>query len=1163
VLQMVAEVQSPDAPTDLETVDTSQQPVFRKRNVRSVTEDVRNLERGFFAGFGGLAAMSAAAQGARGPKPLIPSRQSSKKLMSLVSAAEAEHLAQIAAESSSPTPFPKPSSGAPGPPDVEFVKRKIRSKTEAVIELETGFFSDEARLRSRSSSDVGTYYPRPFLRKKESSRSLLEPLSSADRLRVQIAAESPLPPSPPPLETPIPREDLFVKRTVRSKTQEVLQLESSFFMQDQAPTSLVQQHFDLQDVPQSPETGLVEARSMEELVEEGRVMAERARRLAEDLELSMHSSLQARAFENAMEARAVEAEARAARAEAEVVRLTQELNQQRLARQRAEADALAARRERDAPTDMEEMKIRKDMQVFHDKLETANLKVAGLEAQVKQLRSENLALSSSKGTPSATKTKRIRRDGIRPERIDLQETPVSVPKSRISSSMIVKALRSHMLFSGSSETEMESIADAMTAFPVEAGTTVMSQGDPGDYFYVIESGDLEVIVGGRIVDVAKPGTCFGELALMFGHPRTATIIAKTEGRLWRLGRAAFRRAIHRAAEAKTGELLKFLQEVPLLQSLRDYQRMRIAEALAPVSFKLGDFIQRAGETGTHLYIITKGTVELTRSMSSVPSTPVKSPIGLAHLEPPTLVRRSSTANLQLGVGQHFGERSLMLDEQLEMSARATSDVECYCMDRVSFDRLMGPLRDLLARTQDLRLLESVQLLQQLTDRQRDAVIKAFTHVEYVDGQYIIRQGDEGDAFFIVKSGVVVVTRSKVFDGPAEQIIHERVAGDYFGEMALVDGSPRAGNVVAKSKATLARLSREDFEKLLGPLKVLLERETSQVRAEISHDGTTPERMRLEDLRVLRILGTGAFGKVKLVQHKDTAYALKCLRKSEVVQHGQQEHVKNELAILMRVKHPLIMRLDGTFKDDVNVYLLSELIQGGELFRRLSMVDQLSNGDARFYASNVISCLQYLHDHDIVYRDLKPENLLFDATGYLKLVDFGCAKILGGRTFTLCGSPEYVAPEVLLGKGYGTGVDIWALGVLVYEMAVGFSPFNPSQDLAPMQVCQNIIQAKLSFPRSFTNAALEDFIRGLLTVDPTRRLGMLAQGWEDVKRHPWFDGFDWAEMEAKTMAAPWVPQLEGDLDASCFDEVEDVDDYESPHGVESPIEDTVPGWDADF
>jgi len=747
-------------------------------------------------------------------------------------------------------------------------------------------------------------------------------------------------------------------------------------------------------------------------------------------------------------------------------------------------------------------------------------------------------------------TKRARRAGIRGERVVAHDyTPVVVPKNDKSYEVIVKAVTTNFLFRACGATEVQMIADAMTEVQVTAGYTVMKQGDQGDFFYVIEQGQFDIIAGGRVVDVAKPGECIGELALMFGHPRTATIIAQGDGLLWRLGRNDFRAVMSRASEDKTANLLKFLKNVPLLQELRDYQRMRVAEALQARSYSDGEQIQRSGEAGTLLHIITKGKVRLTAA--SKVQRKEHGDKSIPDVMSPSVVR-------MLQEGDFFGERSLLLDEPLEHSAVAVGAVEAYTMDRMSFNQLMGPLRELLSRTEDLRLLETIPILQNLTEKERDAIVAAMTYETYLDGDYIIRQGEKGDAFYIVKSSSVVVSRNVVnADGPAESFVIRRSVGEYFGEMSLIDDERRAANVVAVGTVSVARLMREDFERLLGPLRLILERETQERRERIRKGKA--KKIMLADLTIRQILGTGAFGKVKLAEYEGTMYALKSLKKSEVVKLSQQEHVKNELEIMTMVQHPLIMSLVASFKDEVYVYMLMELIQGGELFRRISSLDDaLPNDEARFYTANVISCLEYLADLDIVYRDLKPENLLIDADGYLKMCDFGCAKVVTGRTFTLCGSPEYVAPEVLLGKGYNRGVDVWSLGVLVYEMAVGFSPFNPSQNLGHLQVCSNIIQGNFTFPKFVNNRPLQDFIKGLLSVDPTRRLGMMAGGWSDIKLHKWFEGFDWEAHDNKTMLPPWKPPLKDANDCSMFDPIE-----EEPEEDSGSYQDDCPGWDADF
>jgi protein kinase A len=207
---------------------------------------------------------------------------------------------------------------------------------------------------------------------------------------------------------------------------------------------------------------------------------------------------------------------------------------------------------------------------------------------------------------------------------------------------------------------------------------------------------------------------------------------------------------------------------------------------------------------------------------------------------------------------------------------------------------------------------------------------------------------------------------------------------------------------------------------------------------------------LDDFERIQTLGTGSFGRVILVKHKTTKqyHAMKVLDRQKVVKLKQVEHTLNEKLILQAITLPFIVHLDYSFKDNSNLYMVLEFVNGGEMFSHLRNVGKYSEEDTMFYASQIVLAFEYLHSLDIIYRDLKPENILIDQTGYLKVTDFGFAKRVKGRTWTLCGTPEYLAPEIILSKGYNKAVDWWSFGVLVYEMAAGFPPFLADQ---PIQI----------------------------------------------------------------------------------------------------------------
>ena len=213
---------------------------------------------------------------------------------------------------------------------------------------------------------------------------------------------------------------------------------------------------------------------------------------------------------------------------------------------------------------------------------------------------------------------------------------------------------------------------------------------------------------------------------------------------------------------------------------------------------------------------------------------------------------------------------------------------------------------------------------------------------------------------------------------------------------------------------------------------------------------TTGKYKLVDFSIQRTLGTGSFGRVHLVQsrHNQRFYAIKVLKKVQVVKMKQIEHTNDERTMLQRVKHPFLVNLWGTFQDSKNLYMVMDFIEGGELFSLLRKSQRFPNPVAKFYAAEVTLALDYLHSLDIIYRDLKPENLLLDRHGHIKITDFGFAKRCPDITWTLCGTPDYLAPEVVASKGYNKSVDWWSLGILTFEMLAGYPPFY---DQSPMKV----------------------------------------------------------------------------------------------------------------
>ncbi|KAJ2747587.1 cAMP-dependent protein kinase catalytic subunit [Coemansia sp. BCRC 34301] len=289
---------------------------------------------------------------------------------------------------------------------------------------------------------------------------------------------------------------------------------------------------------------------------------------------------------------------------------------------------------------------------------------------------------------------------------------------------------------------------------------------------------------------------------------------------------------------------------------------------------------------------------------------------------------------------------------------------------------------------------------------------------------------------------------------------------------------------------------------------------------------------LDDYQLLHTLGTGTFGRVFLCQSRVTKryFAMKVLRKSQVVKLKQVEHINNEKNILEVARHPFIVQLECTMQNERNLYMLMEYVPGGELFSHLRRAGRFPDDVARFYAAEIVMALDYLHSLKIIWRDTKPENILLDDRGHVKLTDFGFAKRVEDRTWTLCGTPEYLAPEIIQSKGHGKAVDWWALGILIFEMLAGYPPFY---DDNPFGIYEKILAGKLVFP-SFFSASARDLIQRLLIADVGKRLGNLQGDGEDVKAHAWFAVIDWQVLVQRRIPPPIVPPHRHPGDTCNFD-----------------------------
>jgi protein kinase A len=347
------------------------------------------------------------------------------------------------------------------------------------------------------------------------------------------------------------------------------------------------------------------------------------------------------------------------------------------------------------------------------------------------------------------------------------------------------------------------------------------------------------------------------------------------------------------------------------------------------------------------------------------------------------------------------------------------------------------------------------------------------------------------------------------------------------------GTPMKGDIEVREYRR-----KKPRHKYLGNDRAAFDKQLSRLQQGYSSSKT------LNEFNIDRTLGTGSFGRVLMVVPKGvvgdetdqtkTYMAMKIIGKDRVIKTRQVEHTINEKNILFCMDNRFIVKMFDYFQDSKSIYMLLELINGGEMFTHIQKQKRrkLSIDVTRFFAAETVLAFEYMHNLHIIFRDLKPENMLISSSGHIKVTDFGFAKRVDDRTWTMCGTPEYLAPEIIVNKGYNHAVDWWAVGVLIYEMRCGRSPFEARSQL---DMFKKISKRDFKYPSDFTGEE-RDLIGGLLQVDLTRRLGNMAGGVDEIKAMHYFDSLDWDALRAGTVLSPFASQLrvKGPNDVSEFD-----------------------------
>ncbi|XP_053208313.1 cGMP-dependent protein kinase 1-like isoform X1 [Panonychus citri] len=619
-----------------------------------------------------------------------------------------------------------------------------------------------------------------------------------------------------------------------------------------------------------------------------------------------------------------------------------------------------------------------------------------------------------------------------------------------------------------------------------------------------------------------------------------------------------------------------------MKNLDQQQIKEITDSMYPVNFEPNTWIIKEGDIGSVVYILEEGRVEVSKEGK------------VLHT---------------MGPGKVFGELAVLYNCTRTASVKAIGLCKLWAIERQCFQSIMMKT-GLIKQKEYMEFLKTVPSFQKLPDEHITKIVDVLEEAVFKSGDYIIRQGAKGVTFYIIRQGSVQVTIKDENDPDGEKIIRTLVKGDSFGERALTHEDIRTANVIAHSDEVQCLVMDRDvhlhqlaahndnrpnqkpsinlilsvFIKVsLFAIKLMVKRlpglsgiksfkqlfdDLEDFKSKQYDDSNLLLRQKLEeqfegiklsDLRVVSTLGVGGFGRVELVtlvNDSERSFALKVMKKAQIVETRQQQHILSEKTIMMEANCPFIVKLFKTFKDSKYLYMLMESCLGGELWTILRDRGYFDEPTTRFYTSCVIEAFDYLHSRNIIYRDLKPENMLLDRFGYVKLTDFGFAKKLsppGRKTWTFCGTPEYVAPEVILNRGHDYSADYWSLGVLMFELLTGTPPFTGPD---PMQTYTIILKGinAIDFPRMISSNATH-LIKKLCKDNPSERLGYQKDGIDDIRKHKWFDGFFWEGLRSRALPPPIVPTVRHPTDTSNFDNY--------PADTDPPPVDDTTGWDEKF
>ena len=750
----------------------------------------------------------------------------------------------------------------------------------------------------------------------------------------------------------------------------------------------------------------------------------------------------------------------------------------------------------------------------------------------------------------------------------------------------------------------EEIIASMSLYKVSKGVTLYTQGLPGNFWYIVQSGELSVHMNDKQVGTLTTGQSFGERALMDGTLRSNTIIAETDCKLWALKRTVFRKIIEFIFTSNNEENMKFLDQVnlPIESTLKSIMANNLIQEI----YHKGEYICREGEFGSSLYIIKDGEVECikgetvirvlkkgdnfgqkallegdVRSLDvkaktdckiySISSEFFKNQYGenfrqILYFNFITISFNNSKIFKKINSKiiaksfQFFKFRSLKNNELVYPKGQKICEKLCVVLEgnivdkkinkveakryEILFEKKLsencedalknnlvaepdcilaeidfakfketvgGDLNEAQTKSNQLASFEHVPMFRILSDDKIEFLQNNLKVEKFANGKKIITQGEIGDKLFIIKKGRVDFFVNSRY-------IRSLNDGEEFGARSLIlSNEKRSATAIANGEVSCYTLTADIFKSILEPN--LYEYFTNKIFLE---DNT----IELKDLDNVKELGSGNFGSVNLVRNKKNKflYAIKALNLEQIKIESLEECVEVERDVLLKIDHPFIMKMVKYLKNDSYIFFINEYIKGKELWEVIRDIGLLNKEQTQYYGASILLAIDYLHKQKIIYRDIKPENVMVSVKGYIKIIDFGTVKEIQDRTSTIIGTSHYMAPEITKGEGYSFQVDIWSIAICMYEFFCGKLPFGEDYD-DPMDIYRAVSQEELTFPSFVKDEKFMQLMNKMLRKSPTNRLWKFKQ----IKEDPYFKDFDWNKLISLSYPPPYKLKMKEEKD----------------------------------